>query len=67
MINLFITKNDINGNNFYILVDENKREYIKSYNLGPFAQYDNKIKVTKASLKAMEWNLYKQGYKKIER
>ncbi len=67
MINLFITKTDRNGNNHFILVDENKREYIKGYNISPFSQYDNKIKITKTALNSMEWALYKQGYKKIER
>lgn len=67
MIKLFITKADRNGNNYYILEDETKRTFKKSYNISPFTTYDIKIKVaSRKQLSAYALNLIQAGYKKIE-
>lgn len=68
MIKLYITKANASGNNYYILCDENKKQFEKSYNISPFSLYDIKIKVTsKKQLQALAYELLKAGYNQIER
>lgn len=67
MLKLFITKTDRNGNNYYILEDEIKKTFKKSYNISPFTSYDVKIRVASSKqLSAYAFNLIQAGYKKIE-
>ena len=68
MIKLYITKANSSGNNYYILCDEDKKRFEKSYNISPFSLYDIKIKISsKKQLQALAYELLKAGYNQVER